>query len=120
MQNHLGRKLGRFEVVHHINGNKEDNRLKNLEVKSLSEHSKEHMKILYQDDNLRKNRKSLSIIRNKKFRLPHTKNSFTCYGCRKIKNKNEFWKNKNNLWKGIRNYCIVCEKEMYKIKKIKQ
>lgn len=42
MEEHIGRKLSRYEVVHHINGNIHDNRLGNLRMMSLSEHSKMH------------------------------------------------------------------------------
>ena len=42
MERKLGRKLGKNECVHHINGNKRDNRLENLEVISRSEHNRAH------------------------------------------------------------------------------
>lgn len=43
MANHLGRALDRYECVHHKNGDGKDNQLDNLELISLSEHSRMHM-----------------------------------------------------------------------------
>lgn len=42
MEQALGRELGRFELVHHINGNKRDNRLGNLQVMTPLDHSSHH------------------------------------------------------------------------------
>lgn len=38
----IGRKLGRNEYVHHINGDKQDNRLENLQVLTPLEHNRLH------------------------------------------------------------------------------
>ena len=47
MEDHLGRKLTRSEIVHHINGNNADNHLANLELTTYSEDIRRHQLTRY-------------------------------------------------------------------------
>lgn len=49
MENHLGRKLKPNEVVHHINHEKTDNRIENLQVMTAEEHNRLHGKEISQN-----------------------------------------------------------------------
>jgi hypothetical protein len=42
LEQEMGRRLQKGEVVHHINGNRQDNRRENLELLTISEHMKHH------------------------------------------------------------------------------
>lgn len=58
MSNHLKRPLNENEHIHHINGNKKDNRIENLQLMSNSEHRKWHMSELTYEERA-KNAKGL-------------------------------------------------------------
>lgn len=44
MENHIGRYLRPGEIVHHINHNRKDNRLENLQLMTVEEHMRYHGK----------------------------------------------------------------------------
>lgn len=48
MEDHIGRLIRKDEVVHHINHNRADNRLENLQLLTFKEHASLHMKERYE------------------------------------------------------------------------
>lgn len=65
MEKHIGRKLGRDEIVHHLNENKRDNRIDNLIIVTRAEHGRMHQtgRVLSKET-----RQKLSAIRKN---VPH-------------------------------------------------
>ncbi len=79
----LGRKLKQSEHIHHINGDRLDNRLENLKVVTPQEHTPIH----------------------KIGRYWHEGTSYThkyCPKCKTVKSRTEFHKTKSPSW------CIIC------------
>lgn len=65
MANHLGRRLTSDEIVHHINDDRADNRIENLEIMSNSKHVKYHMARLPKEI-LAKMAKRLTLLNKKR------------------------------------------------------
>jgi len=107
VEKHLGRYLKPTEIIHHINHNPSDNRIKNLTIMSTSKHSAMHWA-------------------GKKFRLGkymhgNTKTKRQCYRCKKTKNINKFYKSKDKPL-GRDHICKPCKSiyaKQLKLKKLK-
>lgn len=48
MEKHIGRHIEKDEVVHHINGIRDDNRLENLQLMTFKEHAALHMRMRHE------------------------------------------------------------------------
>lgn len=105
MEEHLGRKLTSIEVVHHIDGDKSNNDIKNLKLfPNKSEHTKYHSD--NGDINRLNGEEPRKLINGK----------LKCSRCGKLKELKEFIKEKHRLF-GVRGVCKQCKNIKYKKQK---
>lgn len=64
MEKFIGRKLKRTEIVHHIDGNKLNNTISNLEIMTLSQHSAMHATELNRNPIIREQKRRSAIQSN--------------------------------------------------------
>lgn len=96
MQKKLGRPLKKWELVHHINENKSDNRVSNLMLVNSKIHHRIH--------------RGWKKIKNKWFK--------PCSGCKKLLevNKDNFWMKKIGRWYGKCKICSMVDYNKWKAK----
>lgn len=108
MEEILGRKLTKDEIVHHKNENKKDNRPENLEVMTRKEHTKMHFPNGVQMneeqyERWRENNKEATKAK----RIISPEGYSWCTSCKQHKPVEQFHKNKYT-WHGYADQCKPC------------
>ncbi len=111
MEKYIGRKLERWEAVQHINKNKRDNRIENLQLTTVSKNSKYHMRKgdLHTLTKEEVDRGKISL------RVKQDGDFFLCKTCNKMKHKSLFGVCKKR-WNGLNYQCKECRNRKKKKK----
>ena len=96
MEKYLGRKLDDNECVHHMDNNKRNNKIWNLELMLRREHLRLHVKISPWNG---RNRRKIG-----------PDGTAWCGKCRAFKPKEDFPKNRRN-WSGVDRECMSCKRQ---------
>ena len=112
MEQHLGRKLDRLEIVHHKDGDSLNNNIENLEIVDHSTHAIKHIE---NGDNTPWGSHEKHVEAGKKSgasrrKIPPSPDVAWCNTCKEFLPREKFFRNARR-WNGVCFECIQCYRD---------